>query len=69
MGRLRYHVAESGSLLQLCLSTSVTDIAPDGNRFVLRKPRGAGQTVNDSFTGLIFVENWVQEITERVPVP
>ena len=44
------------------------DIAPDRERFVFRKP--AGRTTEDqSFTGLIFVDNWFEEITERVPVP
>ena len=46
------------------------DIAPDGDRFVFRKPtERVGQTGDDFFNGLIFVENWVQELTERVPSP
>ena len=40
------------------------DFAPDGERFILRRPEGA-QTP----AGLIVVQNWVQELTERVPVP
>ncbi len=46
------------------------DIAPDGDRFLFKKPGDSGQTNDDDqFTGLIFVENWFQELTERVPVP
>ena len=45
------------------------DIAPDGNRFIVRTLGAAGQAGdNDRFNGLIFVENWFQELTERVPV-
>ena len=44
------------------------DLAPDGDRFVFRKP--TRQTGDDAvFNGLIFVENWFQELTERVPIP
>ena len=43
------------------------DLAPDGDRFVFRKP--TRQTGDDAvFNGLIFVENWFQELTERAPV-
>ena len=48
------------------------DIAPDGDRFLFMfmKPGVSGQTSDDArFTGLIFVENWFQELTERVPIP
>ena len=46
------------------------DIAPDGNRFVFLKSGGDIRTSEaDSFNGLIFVQNWFQELTERVPVP
>ena len=43
------------------------DIAPDGNRFIFRKPAMPGETGEDEpFNGIIFVENWLQELTERV---
>ena len=47
------------------------DIAPEGDRFIVRAPFGAAvQTGDDEpFNGLIFVENWFQELTERVPLP
>ena len=45
------------------------DIAPDG-RFIMLKPATAEQTGDEApFNGLIFVENWFQELTERVPTP
>ena len=45
------------------------DLAPDG-RFILSTSGTAEQTSDDAdFNGLIFVENWLQELTERVPVP
>ncbi len=46
------------------------DLAPDGNRFIFRKSGTVGQTSDDdSFTGMIFVENWFEELTARVPSP
>ena len=46
------------------------DIAPDGGRFVFLKSVGDLQTSEaEPFSGLIFVENWFEELTERVPVP
>ena len=46
------------------------DLAPDGDRFIFLKSRTAAQTsAYDLFEGLIFVENWFEELTERVPVP
>ncbi len=45
------------------------DLPPDGERFLLRMVAGAqNATADESFDGLIFVENWFQELTERVPV-
>ena len=41
------------------------DVASGGDRFIFRMPRqvaGANQ-------GLVFVQNWHQELLERVPVP
>ena len=45
------------------------DVAADGERFIVRKLETAGQTGDEPFNGLIFVENWFQELTERVPSP
>ena len=45
------------------------DLAPDGDRFIFRKLGTAGTTSDDEpFNGLIFVEHWFEELTERVPV-
>ena len=43
------------------------DLVPDGERFVVRS--GAQASGGDAFNGLIFVENWFEELTARVPVP
>ena len=44
------------------------DLAPDGGRFIFRQVQATGQTSDaDIFNGLILVQNWVQELTERVP--
>ena len=45
------------------------DLAPDGQRFILRRPGGAQTPAGDAFEGLIVVQNWFQELTERVPTP
>ena len=46
------------------------DIAPDGDRFIMLTSETAEQASDDEpFNGLIFVENWFEELTERVPVP
>ena len=46
------------------------DVAPDGDRFIVRKPGTAEQTSDDdAFNGLIFVQNWFEELKARVPVP
>ena len=45
------------------------DITPDGERFLF-VTQGAEQVGEDqSGPQLIFVDNWFQELTERVPVP
>ena len=45
------------------------DIAPDGERFVFRTPAATTEPVDESgFNGLIFVENWFQELKARVPI-
>ena len=43
------------------------DVAPDGDRFIFRMPSTALQTSDEAVNGLIFVENWFQGLTERVP--
>ena len=45
------------------------DIAPDGDRFIFRTRRAAQTSGAAPFNGLIFVQNWTQELLERVPVP
>ena len=46
------------------------DLAPDGDRFIVRTPGTAEQTSDDDpFNGLIFVENWFEELKRLVPVP
>ena len=46
------------------------DLAPGGDRFIFRTRGTAGQTTdNEPFNGLIFVENWFEELTARVPSP
>ena len=46
------------------------DIAPDWDRFISPKSAGDVRTSEaESFNGLIFIENWHQELLERVPIP
>ena len=45
------------------------DVAPDGDRFIFRKRSTALQTSDEAGNGLIFVENWFDELKARVPVP
>jgi len=42
------------------------DVAPDEDRFIFLQATGQP---GDDFNGLIFVENWFEELKERVPVP
>ena len=42
------------------------DLAPDGQRFFMKVP---AEQSSDGFTGMIIVQNWVEELKERVPVP
>ena len=45
------------------------DLAPDGDRFIFLQAGVTAETGDDEpFNGLIFVENWFQELLERVPV-
>ncbi len=45
------------------------DLAPDGERFLMRKPGGEQTAGEDAFTGMIVVENWFEELKARVPLP
>ena len=46
------------------------DLAPDGDRFLFGTSGTRGQAGDDEpFNGLIFVENWFEELRERVPAP
>ena len=46
------------------------DLSLEGDRFIFLRPGVAEQGGNvTDFTGLIFVENWFEELKERVPVP
>ena len=43
------------------------DPAPDGDRFIIRTLETATQTSDDElFHGLIFVQDWFEELKERV---
>ena len=44
------------------------DIAPDGERFLMRKPGGATTTDDTPEPDLVVVEHWFQELKARVPV-
>ncbi len=45
------------------------DIVPDGQRFLLPKAGGSQCDGDDAFNGMIVVQNWHQELLERVPLP
>ncbi len=46
------------------------DIAPDGERFLMRKPGGTTSTDDAAAPPeLVVVFNWHQELLERVPIP
>jgi len=42
------------------------DLAPDGERFLMLRQVGLS---GDASAGLVLVQNWTQELLERVPVP
>ena len=46
----------------------VYDIAPDGDRFLMKVNRGE-QVASGETVGLVLVRNWFRELKERVPVP
>jgi Tol biopolymer transport system component len=45
------------------------DIAPDGERFLVRTFPDGGPAGEGGFTGMILVQNWFEELTARVPAP
>ena len=45
------------------------DISPDGERFLMIKLPTDSSQADDAGAQLRLVENWHQELTERVPVP
>jgi hypothetical protein len=45
------------------------DLARDDERFLVRRNPGAQTLGDDTFTGLIVIENWFEELKERVPTP
>ena len=58
-------VADTGFIDLAGLGDQLYDLALDGERFLVKVP-AAGSS--DGFTGMIFVEHWFQELTERVPI-
>ena len=44
------------------------DIAPDGERFLMRKPASATLTDDATVPELILVQNWFEELTRLVPI-
>ncbi len=47
------------------LRTRPWDVAPDG-RFLMVREGPVGQVVNPH---IVMVQNWLEELTERVPIP
>ena len=45
------------------------DLAPGGQRFLMRKSGRTQAAGDDVFNGLIFIENWFEELKRLVPVP
>ncbi len=43
------------------------DLAPTGDRFLVLSPSATQTADSDSFNGLIYVDNWFQELKARVP--
>ena len=53
----------------LTAATRQWDMAPDGNSFVFQTPiTTEPSTEADSFNGLIFVQNWFEELKRRIPI-
>ena len=45
------------------------DIAPDGERFLMRKPGSARVTDDAAEPDLVVVQNWFEELKRLVPIP
>ena len=58
---------EGPFIFQTSGNTQYYDVAPDG-RFLMLKPRGLTDEIS-GVTQIILVQNWHQELKERVPVP
>ena len=43
------------------------DLAPEGDRFIFRRSATLEETSDETFNGLIFVENWFEELKRLVP--
>ena len=61
-------VAFSASTYNLSGGGRRYDLAADGERFIMLKPAGMLTTGDAGFERLIVVQNWFQELTERVPI-
>ena len=45
-------------------------VSADGERFIFRKSPTTEQTTDgEAFSGLVVVQNWFEELKERMPVP
>ena len=60
----------SGASSMTLAQNRTYDISPDGKRFLMFKA-GAGGGANDptAQAQIVLVQNWFQELLERVPVP
>ena len=45
------------------------DVSPDGSRFIARTRSGVQSDAQNIFAGLVVVENWFEELNERVAIP
>ena len=43
------------------------DLAPEGDRFIFRRSATLEETSDETFNGLIFIENWFEELKRLVP--
>ena len=58
-----------GSAYDLVGEERMYDIAPDGDRLLMLKPVEEAGTDDDSvFEGVVIIQNWFEELRERVPV-
>ncbi len=52
----------------VALTNRRIDISPEGDRFLMLKT-GGGSDETAAATSIIIVQNWFEELKERVPVP